>query len=132
MNDWSELKKSIGNFKACGKTVGHGSSCEIGYLCGECTDRMAMQDQIKALIAENESMKSSAEMLIQSLKNRTATCAQDGETIIRLMEENEALRKDAERYRLIRANGYREVDTDMWSGVGDACDKFTDEHYPYD
>jgi hypothetical protein len=38
----------------------------------------------------------------------------------------DALRKDAERYRWLRTEGYRDPDTDMWSGSGDTCDEFTD------
>lgn len=64
-----------------------------------------------------------------------------------LRAENKALREDleharrqplystrlaAERYRLIRAEGFRHIDTDEWSGEAEACDKFVDERYPHD
>lgn len=49
------------------------------------------------------------------------------EEIEELKAENEALRKDAERYRLIRTQGFRYVDTDYWSGELDDCDNFVDD-----
>lgn len=48
-------------------------------------------------------------------------------TVLALIAENEALRKDAERYRLIRTTGFRQVDTSYWSGEGETCDKSVDD-----
>lgn len=47
-------------------------------------------------------------------------------TILALLAEIESLRQDAERYRWLRAEGYRDVDTDQWSGEGEAMDAFVD------
>lgn len=44
-----------------------------------------------------------------------------------LEAEVEALRKDSGRYQWIRATGYRDVDSDEWSGEGKAMDEFVDE-----
>ena len=93
MTDYSELKKKISEFKACGKTTGHGSSCEETWLCGPCLERKEMGEMVYKLIEENAAYRIGANCLMASIKRCTDTTIQDGKTMIDLMEENDRLRK---------------------------------------
>lgn len=41
--------EDVQDFKACGRTVGHGASCAIGWLCGSCEKLLEKQKQLNAL-----------------------------------------------------------------------------------
>lgn len=47
----------MSEFKACGRMVGHGTSCVIGYLCGSCEERLTQSKYVEKLEAENARLK---------------------------------------------------------------------------
>lgn len=43
----------MSEFKACGRTTGHGDCCAIGWLCGSCQARFDQLQHVEKLNAEN-------------------------------------------------------------------------------
>lgn len=56
-------------FKPCGRTVGHGSSCEIGWLCDGCEKRLAQSRLIEGFEAELERLRTDLATLEQACKD---------------------------------------------------------------
>lgn len=94
-------------------------NCEFGFIGERCEQDEAFflsctPAAVLALIAENKRL---AELL---------ECSQgDMRQAQKIMDLD---MKDAERYRYIRKDGYRDVDTDEWSGDGAAMDAFVDAY----
>ena len=112
MSDYSELKRLADEMLEPSLFLHDESQLE----------RQRIGRDLLALIDDNERLKT----VVYAVHG--AGVAELHEQISKLKAENEALRKDTERYRYIRLNGYRDVDTDEWSGMGESMDAFIDDY----
>ena len=50
----------MSNYAPCGRTIGHGETCQHFYLCGHC-------ERIKELEKENADLKVSIERIVENV-----------------------------------------------------------------
>lgn len=97
-------------FKPCGRTVGHGSSCEMGWLCEGCEKRLAQSRLIAGFEAEIERLRTDLATLEQVCKEALPGVyymdPPDGGDVS-LGEQVLRMGKDAERYRKWRHGATR-------------------------
>lgn len=52
----------------CGRTVGHGESCVMGYLCTECAQRNQAANELERLGSEKEALKAALRNMCRGWK----------------------------------------------------------------
>lgn len=68
----------MSEFKACGRTVGHGDSCAIGWLCASCKLEFTSIEALERVTAERDAARGRLNELLEDFQLMSDQCDRRG------------------------------------------------------